>query len=300
VQPELIKERIKTMKNLFVLFLLTSGFCTSAFAWKETGGGDEVALDFQRSFATALRAVQEGKIGGIFTANQLLEVSQKTKIMVVEERLTVESGGIQQDSIAVNDPASAQIRINRARWNGLKDGHLKEAVALHEMLSLLRIERTGYYEYSAKYLESLGLSPWTISGGEGSRAADPKERTLTCQLDYSDGVSDWQRQEISVKSKDNGKQMIRSMEARGGFTTKDGRFGIEARGTSPFSSAYLPKPYEYINIRIRDQKLGTIALTGPIADSLATRHTYQASGSFYPPDDNGIAAPMVIVDCKFE
>lgn len=264
------------MKTLFVILLGSLIAGTNAHAWKETGGGDEVALDFQRAFASAVSAVKAGKVKGKFTAEELQQTAKDSRVLVVEEQLVVTLEGIVQNSIAVNEPAKSLIRINRSRWNGLKDDRLKEAVALHEVLSLRGIERTGSYEYSARYLEAHGLSPWLVSGAKEDRSRDPRPKKLSCEISYIPDPNNWDSRQVTnfeQMTSDNGDTLPRSLSVRKTFTTKDGRFDIYLWGVQPFRNAYIPFPHEFSSISIVDKKRKISTGAGPNAVSDATDAT---------------------------
>jgi hypothetical protein len=261
------------MKTLITVLLATSLFGPPAFAWKETGGGDEVGLDFQRAFSVAVKSVQEGKLAGPFTAEDLLQTARDSRILVVDDTLLVTLDGSIQNSIAVNEPAKGLIRINRARWNLLKDERLKEAVALHEVLSLRRIESTGDYSYSARYLEVYGLSPWLISGAKPDPSQNPRPKRMSCEISYNfDPNGSWDKREVinfEQMTANTGDTLPESLSVRKTITTKDGRFDIYLWGVQPFRNAYLPFPREYTTISIVDKKRKVSASSGPgmVADA---------------------------------
>lgn len=275
------------MKILIVtLSLLATS--SNAFAWKETGGGDEVALDFQRAFSSAVKAVQEGKITGSFTAENLQQTARDSRILVVEDALLVTLDGSIQNSIATNEPAKGLIRINRNRWNSLRDERLKEAVALHEVLSLRRIERTGDYTYSARYLEAYGLSPWLISGAKPDPSQDPKPKKMICGISYLPDPNDWKSEEsinFEQMTAETGDTLPRSLSVRKTFTTKEGRFDIYLWGVQPFRNAYLPFPHEFTSISIVDKKRKVSSGSGPIAVGDAAEmsdHMRDSRASYVP------------------
>jgi len=227
---------MKMMIKVLVVLVATS---SPVFAWKETGGGDEVALDFQRAFSNAVGAVKAGKIAGAFTAEDLQQTAKDARILVVEDRLVVTLGGIAQESIAVNQPGKGLIQINRSRWTNLRDDRLKEAVALHEVLSLRRIERTGDYSYSARYLEAFGLSPWLISGAKEERGMDPRPKKFRCEIVH-DGTPETFPPETHIfeqMTADTGQTAPRSLDVRKTITTDNGRFDIYLWAVQPFRNA---------------------------------------------------------------
>lgn len=148
------------MKLLTILLavLLTQTFSVRpAFAIivdsKDRGGGDEVGLDFLASTQRILeKKSSHEKIASLLKKIPLQDLMEKTKVLVTDLDLVVAMDGVLQKSIAINDPSTFTIQINRKRWNNLKDDSIKEAIALHELLSLIRIESTGDYPISGMYL----------------------------------------------------------------------------------------------------------------------------------------------------
>ncbi|MFN8845466.1 MAG: hypothetical protein ACK5V3_00305 [Bdellovibrionales bacterium] len=122
------------------------------------GGGDEVGLDFQQAFFTSLRKSQ-GLPENFYqklAPESLAEVIDQISVYVTDENVPVKVQNFIQNSVAYNEISSKQILINRMRWNAIQDSAVKEAVALHEILSLKGVERTGYYPVSARYLSLVG------------------------------------------------------------------------------------------------------------------------------------------------
>ncbi|RZA06616.1 MAG: hypothetical protein EOP11_09865 [Proteobacteria bacterium] len=256
------------MTKLFFVLLGLAAVSGEAFAWKETGGGDEVGLEFRNAFATALRAVRDGSIQGAFTVEALEETVAKAHVIVVDESLSVRFGDTKQDSVAVNIPADTLIKVNRARWRGLKTDRLKEAVALHEVLSLMGIERTGYYETSARYLEKAGLSGWLVSGMNPGREQRPAIKTLSCRFTYLPPLSRSNADEelftFTEKLKEGDEAEFKTRRT---WTSKNGRFQFSATATQPFRTAYNPSAYEYVSVRLEDKQREFTTLVGPQVSS---------------------------------
>jgi hypothetical protein len=121
-------------------------------------GGDPVAIDFENSAQIAIGEVQ----GDISDYPQMkgVDLSQtisNAKVMVSDDPLYVESNGVQQESTAVNSAATDTIIVNRAMWNAIQTPEIKNALALHEVLSLASVESTGNYQVSSRYLYLRGL-----------------------------------------------------------------------------------------------------------------------------------------------
>jgi hypothetical protein len=246
-----------------------------AFAWKETGGGDEVALEFRQAFAASLRTIKEGRIRGKFSVGDLERAVEKANLVVVDEPLTVRFQDLTQESVAVNEPANWLIKINRGRWNSLKSAKLQEAIALHEVLSLIGIERTGYYEVSARYLEEAGLSGWLVSGHGEERVEKPAAKTLNCEvtlLPFDGRYEDEERLTVKEVLKENGPRTAWALESRKSLMSKNGRFRIDVWALQPFRTAYNPSAYEYVGINLLDVQRGTTTTTGPTSPRMAEQN----------------------------
>lgn len=124
------------------------------------GGGDEIGLDFQR---TALQAVSglRSKLPELYATVKDLDleaVISSMDVVVVNEDIDVEAAAFIQNSVAVNFPDSLMIVLNRGRWLSVRDQGLREGIALHEVLSLAKVESTANYPVSAKYATTVGSS----------------------------------------------------------------------------------------------------------------------------------------------
>jgi uncharacterized protein len=84
-------------------------------------------------------------------------MSLEVKVIIVDETLPLQIGSAVQTSAALNFPGENQILVNRSAWKQIADDKMKEALALHELLSLMGLEGTGQYTISQKY--SRGLAP---------------------------------------------------------------------------------------------------------------------------------------------
>jgi hypothetical protein len=114
-----------------------------------SGGGDEVGLEFQASAAQGVASLLASALGSE-EWKKLREMLDQAKYLVVDTSLPVDIGsGESQDSAATNDPSQATITIQRQRWLKLKSPLVKSRLALHEVLSLARIEKTGDYHVSS-------------------------------------------------------------------------------------------------------------------------------------------------------
>ena len=147
---------MKKLKGLLALFIMTAS--SSAFAIKEVGnGGDPLALDFKVSLYRAIDDLKNHP--STINMETLEEAARSSRVLIVDDVLSVVLDGSVQVSAAENFSAQNLIKVNRAGWNAISNPAVKEALALHEVLSLLGIESTGSYPISQNYLrEKSGLS----------------------------------------------------------------------------------------------------------------------------------------------
>jgi hypothetical protein len=176
------------MRHIFLVLLL---FPFLAQATERGGGdegphgGDEVALEFLQAFSSAVGVTK-------LAAPELYQKIQSAglpllpkleNIIVVEVPLPVQKDGYTQESVATNDPATGMIVINRARWEKIKNLRLREAVALHEVASLKRLENTGSYTISGAYISLFGISEENLESAAYYPPPPPppaREGTLSC------------------------------------------------------------------------------------------------------------------------
>ncbi|MDO9181198.1 MAG: hypothetical protein Q7U04_02260, partial [Bacteriovorax sp.] len=123
------------------------------------GGGHEVGLSFKAELESALNSLKALDLdsGLNFTQKDLQYKLDQIKIIVVDQSLSLEFKNYIQDSVAVNIPAQNMIVINQTRWSQILDKTLREGIALHEFLSLLEVESTGYYPISSKFVSRKGV-----------------------------------------------------------------------------------------------------------------------------------------------
>jgi hypothetical protein len=128
------------------------------------GGGDQVGLQFATALKTALHKIETtnpklfSEIGPKVQLN-----SYDRRIVVVDEALDVQLGDLIQNSVAVNIPVLNLILVNRSRWAEVSESELQEGIALHEALSLVGLEQTGYYPYSSVFVLEQGLAKAKLS-----------------------------------------------------------------------------------------------------------------------------------------
>lgn len=148
---------------LLVSILLATSMAQGAFSNGGRGGGDDIALEFQQAL---IASVQESRnhpeLNKVFQEKNILKVAAEAKVLIVDDALDVQVKDLIQNSVAINIPSENKILVNRQRWNAINDSRLRSAIALHEILSLKKLEQTGYYPYSTKYLAMLGGSVATL------------------------------------------------------------------------------------------------------------------------------------------
>lgn len=146
------------MKVLFLTIFLLS---LSAHATPRVGnGGDDLGVEFQSSFETSLSVIkaQLPLVYKQIAHIDFNDLEKNTKVLVVDDSLNVQFKDIVQNSVAINIPDTQEIFINRERWNKIFDPPIKQAIALHEYLSLKGLEQTGIYTISSQFLTLFGLS----------------------------------------------------------------------------------------------------------------------------------------------
>jgi hypothetical protein len=126
----------------------------------DAGGGDDIGLDFQSSARASLEKVKQGdrEVFKNLDTDHLTQILNRTQFFVVDDALDVSIVDLIQSSVAVNIPEAEMVFINRTKWTHIKNESLKEGIALHELLSLARLEQTGYYPISSQYVAMMGIS----------------------------------------------------------------------------------------------------------------------------------------------
>jgi hypothetical protein len=126
---------------------------TSRLGNEGGGGGDDLGLKFQASVVSALNNMKASDPETHAKIHAVAEAALKrAKFVVVDDTLDVGVKDLIQNSVAVNFPETGLIMINRTRWEAVKDSSVEEGISLHEVLSLEKLEQTGMYPYSAKYV----------------------------------------------------------------------------------------------------------------------------------------------------
>lgn len=147
------------------------------------GGGDEVALEFLAEVNGVLQEIRE-RHPDLAPLVINLKPPTRDQILVSEEPLTIPIPGGVQDSIAVNEPHSGRIWVNRARWASVRSAPLRRAISLHEVASLRGLEGTGEYPISSAYLAKhlQNVDPEVIRLGRERLPFEPiRERVETNQ-----------------------------------------------------------------------------------------------------------------------
>lgn len=93
--------------------------------------------------------------------NQFVDVVEaqlpNVRAYVTNENLVTSTSGPDQDSVAMNFPKYGLLLFNSARWAAITNHKLRVAIAIHEVGSLIGIEKTGVYTESAPYIAMSGL-----------------------------------------------------------------------------------------------------------------------------------------------
>ena len=147
------------MKNLTLVFVLLWSSLAFSNAKVVGNGGNETALDFLKSakqmlsiYSNVLKTYPQLK------KHNLGSILDKTTVLVSSTPLNVELRGQIQEVTALNFKNPKTIIINEKRWNAIKSTPVKEALALHELLSLINVEKTGTYFISKNYLVKNGIN----------------------------------------------------------------------------------------------------------------------------------------------
>lgn len=144
------------MKKILIMALVLISSIARAETGSEGGnGGDPVALDFQRSALDALLDLQEKpELYPELRGLPLRKILKEAQIYVVEEPLPVREGDITQMPSVVNYKNPNRFVIYRAGWlaETNRPERIRRALALHELLGLVGVERTGIYWICQTYL----------------------------------------------------------------------------------------------------------------------------------------------------
>lgn len=179
------------MIRLFSLIVLSIfSLSVSAGGVSFRGGGDDIALEFTNALNEAIRQIQQKhpEIAEQLQGLDLESLSKKATIFIEDKKLFVTIGEgdktSEQESVAVNEPLSNSIWINRKRWNKVKQPRIRESIALHEVLSLAGLEGTGRYPVSAMYLAKYRIKndPIVIVTGRDPSMPEMQISKATCEV----------------------------------------------------------------------------------------------------------------------
>ena len=174
---------MKTKLGL-VLFFGASLAASMTFAKNGGGsdagnGGNEIALEF---FNAGKRALQiYNKVLSTYPelkGKDLVQALEKTQILVSSTTLYVDKDGVRQESTAMNFENPSTIVVHDKKWKRISQLAIKEALALHEVLGLVGIEKTGDYHISKGYLQFVNV-PCKNDICDGSEA---KESGTYCRF----------------------------------------------------------------------------------------------------------------------
>ena len=162
------------MKNLWLLclFLLLPSF-SFAREGTEGHGGNDTGLEFSLSFTLAVKETKtaDPALYADIKKAKLEEVSAVAKVIAVDceagkpcpVNYTVTLNGVEQESVAINDPKIKVIFVNGVKWRQISNVHIREGIALHEVASLAGLEDTGMYSLSVRILSRYDLIPEALT-----------------------------------------------------------------------------------------------------------------------------------------
>lgn len=143
--------------RIFILLSLLVGSLTSAARTHDGGsvgnGGDPIGLDFLQN----ANKVIEDVLGEIHLYPEIKNVDLRAtlkdiKVIVTDETIWVSIKGQKQISTAVNYPDTRTVILNRNLWNKIPTREQKLSLVFHEILGLVRLETSGDYSISKRYL----------------------------------------------------------------------------------------------------------------------------------------------------
>ena len=152
-----------SLKIFFLTAIVYTAVSAPMQAWSfengGRGGGDDVGIEFHSSFIQGLDALKRRNptLYRELANFKPLELLDNAKLVTVDTPLAITFNGLVQNCVAENDPESMVVSINRKRWNSISSSDVKRGLALHEILSLHRVEGTGQYRYSGQFLAGFSL-----------------------------------------------------------------------------------------------------------------------------------------------
>jgi hypothetical protein len=116
-------------------------------------GGDEIGLEFKSLARMSLIEIERehADLAKLFSVRRAILVLDSAEVLAVEENLELDVNGVRQQVVVVNYPKTKKVIINRSRWQAISNLKAKQALALHEVLSLIGVERTGHYPISSRF-----------------------------------------------------------------------------------------------------------------------------------------------------
>jgi hypothetical protein len=134
------------------------GLSFSSYAGNEgANAGDEVGLEFQASYYSALMEIGEkfADLDERIKKTDVFEIAASVQVVTVNEPLQVAIGEHMQDSVAINNSEKNLILVNRTRWNAIESIPVRKSLALHEILSMAGLESSALYPISSLYLSRI-------------------------------------------------------------------------------------------------------------------------------------------------
>jgi|GEM_PF-5027533 hypothetical protein len=160
-----------------IMTLVVFGKITSAHAVvgnEGGGGGETVGLEFQ---AAAYRALQnaDSTLLDKATYQRAIETIRNARFLVTKEKLTVlDQNGREMNPVAVNYPNLQSIYIDAEKWNGIAHEDVRQSLSFHEVLSLMKIEKTGDYHLSSR-LKNIQISSANLIKANAVVAMDTRQ-----------------------------------------------------------------------------------------------------------------------------
>ncbi len=241
---------------------------------RESHGGDSVAVELIDAIRTGINLLKEKDRSLPISEETLEKTINSLKVIVTNEELSVEHDGNLQISSAINYydlEGYPVIQVNRSHWNNMTK-NMKNALGLHEILSLHSIERSFVYKYSSRISREFVMDQLNIAGFEcradfnkltteefgdflGKYSSDNRVTTVKFFVDYlSSGV----KYILEHKSK-----ML------GTFTTSDETRLCYHQEQERF---YIPVAYSLIELERVD---GKVKLSSSIDSTIDFKNNYE-------------------------
>jgi hypothetical protein len=127
-------------------------------------GGDEVGLEFKSLAILGFEEIRRDHddLVKYFSPMDALKMVDAAQVLAVDDNLQLEVNGVLQQVVMVNFPKEKKILINLKRWKATGSKKVKQALAIHEILSLMHIEKTGFYPVSSRFF---GVGPELLNLG---------------------------------------------------------------------------------------------------------------------------------------